>query len=137
MFLVLFLFTGIFYQRITHIVAFFISVLMLTAYVIAHYITRKKDDSKHDTDAKIRLVIVRMFCLIYYLFLYLKIRLIFTIAFNICFIPLAILVINDYRRDEFSKRYVHCQIGKRSLLIKITFVTLKAFRCLPCSTSST
>jgi len=36
----------------------------------------------------------------------LKIRLIFTIIFNVCFIPFAFTVIKDYDRDEFSKRYV-------------------------------
>ncbi|UJR30542.1 hypothetical protein I4U23_018072 [Adineta vaga] len=86
-FLLLFLITGILYQRISDIVAFFISAVMLTIYVIVHYVARNHDNDSQSTDAKIRLI-----------------RLIFTIIFNICFIPLAILVIQDYRRDEFSKR---------------------------------
>ncbi|CAF4721919.1 unnamed protein product [Rotaria sp. Silwood1] len=86
-FLLLFLIIGIFYQRITHIVAFFISAVMLTIYVIVHYAARSKETDSHGRAATIRLI-----------------RLILTIIFNICFIPLAILVIRDYRRDEFSKR---------------------------------
>ncbi|CAF0735878.1 unnamed protein product [Rotaria sordida] len=87
-FLLLFLITGIFYQRITDIVAFFLSAVMLTVYVIAHYFARRHGpDDSHTTQAKIRLA-----------------RLIFTIIFNVCFIPLAIIVIKDYQRDEFSKR---------------------------------
>ncbi|CAF2474279.1 unnamed protein product [Rotaria sp. Silwood2] len=86
-FLLLFLVIGIFYQRITHIVAFFISAVMLTIYVIVHYAARSKESDDHSKAATLRLI-----------------RLIFTIIFNICFIPLAILVIRDYRRDEFSKR---------------------------------
>ncbi len=39
------------------------------------------------------------------LFIY-KARLIFAIAFNVLFIPLAYLVIKHYERDEFSKRYM-------------------------------
>ncbi|CAF3446497.1 unnamed protein product [Rotaria sp. Silwood1] len=86
-FLLLFLVIGIFYQRIAHIVAFFISAVMLTIYVIVHYAARSKETDSHGRAATIRLI-----------------RLILTIIFNICFIPLAILVIRDYRRDEFSKR---------------------------------
>ncbi|CAF3506490.1 unnamed protein product [Adineta steineri] len=87
-FLLLFLITGIFYQRITDIVAFFISAVMLTIYVITHYLTQKsRPSSSCNTQEEIRLT-----------------RLIFTIVFNICFIPLTFLVIKDYRRDEFSKR---------------------------------
>ncbi|CAF3408795.1 unnamed protein product [Rotaria sp. Silwood1] len=87
-FLLLFLITGIFYQRITDIVAFFVSAVMLTVYVIAHYFARRNGPNDgHTTQGKIRLA-----------------RLIFTTVFNVCFIPLTILVIRDYRRDEFSKR---------------------------------
>ncbi|CAF2911854.1 unnamed protein product [Rotaria sp. Silwood2] len=87
-FLLLFLITGIFYQRITDIVAFFVSAVMLTVYVIAHYFARRNGPNDSNTNqGKIRLV-----------------RLIFTIVFNVCFIPLAIIVIKDYQRDEFSKR---------------------------------
>ncbi|CAF1020941.1 unnamed protein product [Adineta steineri] len=86
-FLLLFLITGILYQRITDIVVFFITAVMLTIYVIVHFIARMKTIDRHDTYAKILLT-----------------RLIITIIFNICFVPLAILVIQDYRRDEFSKR---------------------------------
>ncbi|CAF0790800.1 unnamed protein product [Rotaria sordida] len=87
LFLLLFLITGILFQRITHIVAFFISAVMLTIYVIVHYVARSKEPDNHGKAATIRLI-----------------RLILMIIFNICFIPLAILVIRDYRRDEFSKR---------------------------------
>ncbi|CAF1479080.1 unnamed protein product [Rotaria magnacalcarata] len=86
-FLLLFLFTGIWYQRIAHIVAFCVSAAMLTIYVIVHYIARSKEIDTDHRAAKIRLI-----------------RLILTIVFNICFIPLATFVIKDYRRDEFSKR---------------------------------
>ncbi|CAF3454606.1 unnamed protein product [Rotaria socialis] len=86
-FLLLFLFTGIWYQRIAHIVAFCASAAMLTIYVIVHYIARSKEIDTDHRAATIRLI-----------------RLIFTIVFNCCFIPLAIFVIKDYRRDEFSKR---------------------------------
>ncbi|UJR16140.1 hypothetical protein I4U23_003051 [Adineta vaga] len=87
-FLLLFLITGIFYQRISDIVAFFISAVILTIYVIAHYVARRNRPSDtRDTQPEIRLA-----------------RLIFTIVFNICFIPLTIVVIKDYQRDEFSKR---------------------------------
>ncbi|CAF0892543.1 unnamed protein product [Adineta ricciae] len=85
LFLLLFLITGILYQRISDITAFVISAVMLTIYVIAHYVARYKDGDS--TDAKIRLM-----------------RLIFTSVFNVFFIPLAFLVIKDYQRDEFSKR---------------------------------
>ncbi|CAF4003109.1 unnamed protein product [Rotaria sp. Silwood1] len=60
---------------------------MLTIYVIVHYAARSKETDSHGRAATIRLI-----------------RLILTIIFNICFMPLAILVIRDYRRDEFSKR---------------------------------
>ncbi|CAF1341391.1 unnamed protein product [Rotaria magnacalcarata] len=87
-FLLIFLITGIFYQRITDIVAFFLSSVLLTIYVIAHFIAKiTHNNDGQSTQAKIRLV-----------------RLIFTITFNLCFIPLAVMVIKDYRRDEFSKR---------------------------------
>ena len=79
---------------------------MLTIYVIAHYVARRNGPDSQGTDATIRLVSIKIFSRIYYVFLYLKIRLIFTIVFNICFVPLAILVIQDYRRDEFSKRLI-------------------------------
>jgi hypothetical protein len=56
-FLLIFLITGIFYQRITDIVAFFISAVMLTAYVVAHYFTRKygPEDSQN-SQTRLRLV---------------------------------------------------------------------------------
>ncbi len=61
-FLLLFLITGILFQRITDIVAFFISAVMLTIYVIVHYITRYKESGGHqDTDAKLRLVNIKIF----------------------------------------------------------------------------
>ncbi|CAF5222697.1 unnamed protein product, partial [Rotaria magnacalcarata] len=54
----------------------------------AHFIAKiTHNNDGQSTQAKIRLV-----------------RLIFTITFNLCFIPLAVMVIKDYRRDEFSKR---------------------------------
>jgi len=88
LFLLLFLITGIFYQRITDIVAFFLSALLLTTYVLVHFFTRlNTEDSQTTKDKTIRIM-----------------RLVFTILFNILFLPLAFYVIRDYRRDEFSKR---------------------------------
>lgn len=55
-FLLLFLLTGILYQRISDIVAFFISALMLTIYVIFHYVARLKGPDSGGKDATIRLV---------------------------------------------------------------------------------
>ncbi|CAF1017676.1 unnamed protein product [Adineta ricciae] len=87
-FLLLFLFTGLLYQRITDIIAFFVSAVLLTIYVVVHYFYRKGQTSQaQDTQPEIRLA-----------------RLIITIVFNICFIPLSIVVIKDYKRDEFSQR---------------------------------
>jgi len=61
-FLLLFLITGIFYQRITDIVAFFISAVMLTIYVIAHYFARRNGpDNDRNTQSEIRLVNRRIF----------------------------------------------------------------------------
>lgn len=48
--------TGIFQQRITDIVAFFISALMLTIYVVVHYLLRKKETEDKDSEATLRLV---------------------------------------------------------------------------------
>lgn len=57
MFLLLFLITGIFYQRITDIVAFFLSALLLTTYVLVHFITRlNTEDSQTTKDKTIRIV---------------------------------------------------------------------------------
>ena len=102
----MFLITGIFYQRITDVVAFFISAVLLSIYVITHYVARRRTATGGEStkDANIRLVGERVN------FLHstssrLQIRLILTVAFNVCFLPLAILVIRDYQRDEFSKRY--------------------------------
>ena len=62
MFLLLFLITGIFYQRITDIVAFFLSAVLLTIYVVAHYFARKdRFAGARDTQPEIRLVRVRTF----------------------------------------------------------------------------
>ncbi len=110
-FLLLFLITGIFYQRITDIVAFFLSAVLLTIYVIAHYFTPRNEPNNADnSQATIRLVNKRIFRkkkIFFFLFIFIfKIRLIFTIIFNVCFIPFAFTVIKDYDRDEFSKRYV-------------------------------
>ncbi len=61
-FLLLFLITGIFYQRTTDIVAFFISAVMLTIYVIAHYFARRNGpDDNRNTQSEIRLVNRRIF----------------------------------------------------------------------------
>ena len=47
-------------------------------------------------------------------------RLIFTIVFNVCFIPLAISVIKDYQRDEFSKRFaIYKSLKSRIILIDL------------------
>lgn len=87
-FLLFFLITGLLYQRITDIVAFLICSTLLTIYVIQHYFTAKDDpDNRRITQPEIRLA-----------------RLILTIVFNTCFIPLAYLVIKLYNKDEFSKR---------------------------------
>jgi hypothetical protein len=59
-FLLLFLITGIIYQRITDIVAFFISAVMLTIYVIAHYIARRNTPDEQHSDKTIRLVIIKL-----------------------------------------------------------------------------
>ena len=57
-FLLLFLLSGIFYQRIANIIAFFISAVILTIYVVAHYFARRKSiDQLHSAQATIRLVI--------------------------------------------------------------------------------
>jgi hypothetical protein len=48
--------TGIFQQRITHIVAFFASAVMLTIYVVVHYILRKEEPGDEKIEATIRLV---------------------------------------------------------------------------------
>jgi hypothetical protein len=63
-FLLLFLFTGIFQQRITDIVAFFISAVMLTIYVIIHFVLRQKTTGgETDAEATVRLVrIEKFFC---------------------------------------------------------------------------
>jgi len=71
-FLLLFLITGIFYQRITDIVAFFVSAIMLTIYVIAHYFARRNDPDSQGSDATIRLVRIEIFCKIHYLFYILR-----------------------------------------------------------------
>ena len=60
-FLLLFLITGILYQRITDIVAFFISAVMLTIYVIAHFVARHRSTDDTPTDRQIRLVIIKKF----------------------------------------------------------------------------
>lgn len=88
-FLLIFLATGIFQQRITDIVVFFVCALMMTIYVIAQFVYREFNPPSKDTptDKKLRLV-----------------RLIFTCVFNIIFVPLSIFVIRDYERDEFAKR---------------------------------
>jgi len=81
---------------------------MITIYVIVHFIVRwKEGNGTEDTDGKILLVNNEIYFKIYYLFLYLKARLIFTIVFNVCFIPLSIIVIQDYERDEFAKRSIY------------------------------
>jgi len=71
-FLLLFLITGIFQQRITDIVAFFISAVMLTIYVIIHFVLRQKDSrSETDTETTVRLVrikkIYRKFIICFYI----------------------------------------------------------------------
>lgn len=87
-FLLAFLVTGIFFQRASDIIAFLFSAFLLTIYVVAHFFARKNAETDaHDNQPKLRLV-----------------RLIFTMFFNVCFIPLGIIVIKDYRREEFSKR---------------------------------
>jgi hypothetical protein len=54
--------TGIFQQRITDIVSFFISAVLLTVYVVAHYIIRHKESgSEEQTDDIIRLVGIEIF----------------------------------------------------------------------------
>jgi hypothetical protein len=79
---------------------------LLTIYVIAHYIAaRNAPDTGRNTQPEIRLVNKRN-KRTFYLMIMFKARLIFTIVFNLCFIPLAFKVIKDYERDEFSKRYV-------------------------------
>ena len=56
-FLLLFLFTGILFQRMTDIIAFCLSSLLLTIYVIAHYIAaRNAPDNSRNTQPEIRLV---------------------------------------------------------------------------------
>ena len=56
-FLLLFLFTGLLYQRITDIIAFFVSAVLLTIYVVVHYFYRKGQASQaQDTQPEIRLV---------------------------------------------------------------------------------
>ena len=55
-FLLIFLITGIFQQRITDIVAFFLSDLMLTIYVIVHFVLRKVETGDGKDEAKLRLV---------------------------------------------------------------------------------
>jgi hypothetical protein len=60
-FLLLFLITGILYQRITDIVAFFISAVMLTIYVIAHFVARQHSTDDTPADRRIRLVIIKIF----------------------------------------------------------------------------
>ncbi len=71
-FLLLFLITGIFQQRITDIVAFFISAVMLTIYVIIHFVLRQKDSrGETDTETTVRLVrikkIYRKFIICFYI----------------------------------------------------------------------
>ena len=56
MFLLIFLITGILQQRITDVVAFFISDLLLTIYVIVHYVLRRKDADDDHTEVTVRLV---------------------------------------------------------------------------------
>jgi hypothetical protein len=68
-FLLIFLITGIFQQRITDIVAFFISDLLLTIYVIVHFIDRLHDDDD-STEAKLRLVCNMTFSEIAFVSLY-------------------------------------------------------------------
>lgn len=107
MFLLLFLITGIFYQRIVDIVAFFLSAVLLTIYVIAHYFTPRNElETADETQAGLRLVNRKKKELFFLIMNIFKARLIFTIVFNVCFIPLAFTVIKDYDRDEFSKRFV-------------------------------
>ena len=104
----MFLITGIFYQRITDVVAFFISAVLLSIYVIVHYVARRRTATGGEStkDANIRLVGERIDIDLPEVIASsrLQIRLILTVAFNVCFLPLAILVIRDYQRDEFSKR---------------------------------
>jgi hypothetical protein len=60
-FLLLFLITGIFYQRISDIVAFFLSAVLLTIYVIAHYFTPRSQPDTDNSQEAIRLVNKRIF----------------------------------------------------------------------------
>ena len=56
-FLLAFLVTGIFFQRITDIVAFFFSAVLLTVYVVAHYFARRNvATDARDTQPTLRLV---------------------------------------------------------------------------------
>ena len=56
-FLLAFLSTGILYQRTTDVVAFLLSSILLTIYVIAHFIAaRNVPDNGRNTQPEIRLV---------------------------------------------------------------------------------
>ena len=58
----LFVITGIFYQRIMDIVTFGISAIMLTVYVITHFVVRQSEPrSDSSNQPKIRLVNKRIF----------------------------------------------------------------------------
>jgi hypothetical protein len=91
----------------TDIMAFLISTLMLTIYVIMQFIARGKEaDGTNGEDTKLLIVSIKICFKIYYLFLYLKGRLIFTIIFNIIIFPLSVMASPDYLRDKFSIRSV-------------------------------
>ena len=107
-FLLIFLVTGIFQQRITDIIAFFVSAVMLTIYVVVHYIIRAHEGGDKPIEARLRLVSsMKTSALKKCAFLaHWKVRLIFAGAFNIFFIPFSIYVIRDYQRNDFSIRFV-------------------------------
>jgi len=95
-FLVIFLVTGLLFQRLTDIMAFLISTLMLTIYVIIQFIGRWKEANGNQGEDKTLLIVSMKICFkIYYLFLYLKGRLIFTIIFYIIIFPLSVIVSPD------------------------------------------
>ncbi|CAF1507819.1 unnamed protein product, partial [Didymodactylos carnosus] len=100
-FLTIFLITGILCQRLLDIIAFFLSAILLTTYVVIHFFKRRSVKDQYN----IRLA-----------------RLIFTIFFNACFIPLTMFVIRDYRRNEYAKRLFGAfQGARRPLQIYYSF----------------
>ena len=56
-----FLVTGILFQRITDIVAFFLSAVLLSIYVVAHYITRTNSPVNDDEGQKHLRLVCRQF----------------------------------------------------------------------------